>query len=287
MKAERRHQLQDNELVKQLETLPEKLQRNASKIVLAITFFLLVFFILRYRNQAAIQRQNALAGATTTAQLGPRQLRSLDGQFIPPEQLASYRTQITSEVNGAIDTILREAEGDEGAALRADALIAKGDLNWTLANLTPLPGAATQQALRPARTTEEYLKAAETAYRDVVNAYSNHMLAWVGAQFGLAAIAENRGDWQAARDAYSTIINRKDVPIGFQQQAQGKLLILSEIQGPVLLGAYPATAPSTAPSAPSTTDSTIAPAVTTTGADFNSAARLPTTMPAAVPSTQP
>jgi hypothetical protein len=253
MKAERRHQLQDNELAKQLESLPEKLQRHASKIVLAITFFLLVFFMLRYRQNAAIQRQNALAEATATAQLGPRQLRALDGQFIPPEQLAGFRNEVTRDVSNAIDTILREAEGDEGAALRADALVAKGDLNWSLANLSPLRGATTQESLRPPRSSEEYLKSAETAYRDVVNAYSNQMLAWVSAQFGLAAIAENRGDWQAARDAYAAIINRKDAPVGFQQQARGKLLILEDIQGPVLLGAYPATAPATAATTPPTT----------------------------------
>ncbi|CAN5669007.1 hypothetical protein BH09PLA1_BH09PLA1_29710 [soil metagenome] len=280
MKAERRHQLQNNELAKQLETLPEKLQRHASKIVLAVTFFALCLFIFRYRQNAAVARQNSLAGATAMAQLGPRQLRSFDAQFIPPEQLANYRTQITSEVNGAIDTILREAEGDEGAPLRAEALLAKGDLNWTLANLTPLPGAATQPALK-LKPPEEYLKVAESAYRDVLAAYAGQIVPWVAAQFGLAAIAENRHDWSAAQAAYAAVINNNAVPLGFQQQARAKLLMMNEIQGPMLLGQYPATAPSSQPTTgPSASPNSVS-------SDFSSSGKLDTALPTTGPTTAP
>ncbi len=279
MKAERRHQLQNNELAKQLETLPEKLQRHASKIVLAVTAVLLCVFIYRYRVNNAIQRMNALASATATAHFGPRQLRSLDAQYVPPEQLAAYRNQITSEVNTAIDTILREAEGDEGAALRAEALVAKGDLNWTLANLAPLAGAATQPALA-LKKPEDYLKVAESAYRDVINSYAGQKLSWVSAQFGVAAIGENRHDWPAAQAAYAAVLNNSSVPIGFQEQARRKLIIMNEIQGPVLLAAYPATAPSSQPTAGATT----APeSVTQTSSDFNFTGRSPTTAPATNP----
>jgi hypothetical protein len=281
MKAERRHQLQDNELVKQLETLPEKLQRHASKIVLAITFVLLCVFIYRYRVNAATQRLNALAQATATAQLGSRELRRLDAQFVPAEQMAAYRTQLTTEVNNAIDTILREADGDDGAALRADALVAKGDLNWALANLAPLPGATTQPALRLPKSPEDYLKAAEAAYRDVLNAYSNQPMPWVTAQFGLAAIAENRGEWDAARAAYTAIVNSKDTSVAFQQQARAKLLLLNEIQGPVLLSAYPATAPSTQTAGTAATLPTAQ--VERASSDFNTPGRIPTTRPATNP----
>jgi hypothetical protein len=283
MKAERRHQLQDNELAKQLETLPEKLQRHASKIVLAITFVLLCVFIYRYRVNAANARLSALANATATAHLGSRQLRALDAQGLPAEQLALYRQQITSEVNTAIDTILREAEGDEGAALRADALVAKGDLNWTLANLMVLPGAATRPALQP-KPPEEYLKAAEAAYRDVINAYSSQPLAWVSAEFGIAVIAENRGDWDTARNAYSAIINSKTAAVGFQEQAQLKLGMLKEIQGPVLLSAYSSTQPTSQPTTDATANMNSAPLpVTRTSADFDNATRTPTTNPTTQP----
>ena len=281
MKAERRHQLQDNELAKQLETLPEKLQRHASKIVLAVTCVALTVFIYRYRVNSATQWQVALANATAAAQLGPRHLRSLDSQFIPPQELAGLRNSLMQEVNNAIDTILREAEGDEGAALRADALVAKGNLNWTLANLAPLPGSATQPALA-LKPREEYLKLAEAAYRDVLTAYKNQMVAWVSAQFGMAAVAENRGDWPAAQAAYAAVINDTSVASGFQQQARNKLLMMREIQGPVLLSAYPASAPS---SQPATAPGTTAPetAVTTTSADLTSVDRIPTTRPTTSP----
>ncbi|MBC8108868.1 MAG: hypothetical protein H7Z14_19950 [Anaerolineae bacterium] len=281
MKAERRHQLQNNELAKQLETMPEKLQRHASKIVLAVTFVLLCVFVYRYRVNTANQRINALASATATAHFGPRELRNLDAQYFPAQQLASYRTELTSQVHTAIDTILREAEGDDGAALRAAALVAKGDLNWTLANLAPLAGAATQPALA-LRKPEEYLKVAESAYRDVLSTYAGQKLSWVSAQFGLAAIAENRHDWPAAQTAYAAVVNDSTAPIGFQEQARRKLIIMNEIQGPVLLSAYPATAPSSQPTTDATTTSPTP--VTQTSADFNSAAPSPTTLPATAPS---
>jgi len=127
-------------------------------------------------------------------------------------------------------------------------------------------GAATRPALQP-KPPEECLRVAESAYRDVINAYASQPLAWVSAQFGLAVIAENRGDWEAARAAYSAIINNKNAALGFQQQAQIKLLMVNEIQRPVLLSAYsstqPASQPATSPSEPGTTQPALSSATMT------------------------
>src|SRR3954454_22620972 len=127
MKAQRRHQLQANELARQLETFPETLKRNASTILLVITACVVVFFVVRYRRAAAENRQVNLANALLNARDGPNRLRGLDmeqGQA-PPELIASERNAVISGTRTAIDTILREAEGDEGMALRAEALVAK------------------------------------------------------------------------------------------------------------------------------------------------------------------
>src|SRR4051794_40415566 len=160
MKAERRHQLQANELARQLETFPETLKRNASTILLVVTACVVVFFVVRYRRASAENQQINLANALLNARDGPNRLRGLDmeqGQA-PPELIASERNAVISGTRTAIDTILREAEGDEGMALRAEALVAKGDLNWQLANLEPLRAAATQPALALPRSKADYLK---------------------------------------------------------------------------------------------------------------------------------
>jgi hypothetical protein len=250
MKAQRRHQLQANELARQLETFPETLKRNASTILLMITACVVVFFVVRYRRAAAENRQINLSNALMSARQGPQILRSADAWRLqaPIEQVVGKRNQLISETRSAIDTILRDAEGDDERALRAEALVAKGDLNWSLANLKPVPEAATQPALALARTSLEYLKDAEDAYTDVVNGYAGQIVSWVSAQMGLAAIAENRGDWADAGKHYQAVLDRKsDVPEGFARLAAQRLNQLAILQKPIYLGDYPPK-PTTAPS---------------------------------------
>src|SRR5439155_1557079 len=78
--------------------------------------------------------------------------------------------------------------------------------------LQPLPGATTQPTLKLPRSSEEYLKSAADAYGDVVQRYANLPVPWVTAQFGLAAIAENRHDWEKAKQIYVEIQANQSVP---------------------------------------------------------------------------
>jgi hypothetical protein len=253
MKAQRRHQLQTNELARQLETFPETLKRNASTILLVVTACVVVFFVVRYRKAAAENRQISLANALETARGGPQALRNTDALRLqyPIEQVVGRRNQLIAETRSAIDTILRDAEGDDEKALRAEALVAKGDLNWSLASLRPVPEAATQPALALQRTPAEYLRDAEDAYGDVVSGYADRIVSWVTAQMGLAAIAENRGDWAAAKQRYQAIVDRKaDVPDSLARLAAQRINMLAVLQKPIFLGDYPpkpATAATTAP----------------------------------------
>src|SRR5678815_26337 len=107
MKAERRHQLQANELARQLETFPETLKRHASSILLVITACVVVFFVVRYRRDAAINRQINLANAMSTARQGPAELRFVDAAQTqgPIEMVVARRNQLISDTRNAIDTI--------------------------------------------------------------------------------------------------------------------------------------------------------------------------------------
>jgi hypothetical protein len=285
MKAERRHQLQANELAKQLETFPETLKRNASTILLVITACVVVFFVVRYRRASAENRDVNLSNALMNARQGPQELRFVNaaqGQA-PVEAVVARRNQPISESRNAIDTILREAEGDEGMAMRAEALVAKGDLNWALANLEPLAAGATQPTLALPRTQTEYLKDAEDAYNDVVTGYPGQIVSWVSAQMGLAAAAENRRDWAAARKAYQAIIDRKgDVPDDFTQLAARRMAMIPALEKPIFVGEYP---PKTAATGPATAPS-VAADVMTAPASAASAMMAPTTAPVSS-STQP
>lgn len=255
MKAQRRHELQANELARQLETFPETLKRNASTIMLVIAVVLVVFFLVRYRKQAAENRSNVLASSLEMARSGPLRLRTLTWYGLPPDRLAAERGVLVSQTQSAIDSVLREADGsgDDEAAMRASALVSRGDLNWYLANTPPVPGAATQPNLALPKQPDEYLRLAESDYRDVVNGYSKQIVAWVSAQLGLAAIAENRSEWDKARKIYAEVVARADVPNVFQYQAQRRMTLLKDVQSPVLIGEFnPASSmPTTVPAVPS------------------------------------
>src|SRR4051812_17738874 len=102
MKAERRHQLQNNALAQHLETFPEMLKRQASKIMLAITAILVVVFIVRYRNNAAQSKQEALGAAMFQIRQGPQALRSFDSQSASAEMISRYRGEAITVTSNAI-----------------------------------------------------------------------------------------------------------------------------------------------------------------------------------------
>ena len=53
----------------------------------------------------------------------------------------------------------------------------------------------------------------------MLNSYSDDVYAVIAARFGLAAIAENRGDWDAAAKQYDELLKiTKDFP-SYQQMA--------------------------------------------------------------------
>jgi hypothetical protein len=130
-------------------------------------------------------------------------------------------------------------------------------LNWTLANLPPLPGAATRPTLQLPQPQQEYLDQAAQAYDQVLQKYPKQSLAVVSAHFGLAAIAENRGDWDTARQQYEAVTKLKEASQAFRDQASTRLNELDKLKAPVLLA--PATEPTTQASTPTTQASESAP----------------------------
>ena len=242
MKAERRHQLQANELARQLETFPETLKRHASKIILAVTALVVIIFVVRYRQQAEQVRLAGLSNALSVIRRYPNELRALDLMRMPELRVATERTQLIGETTSAIETVLRDADGPYADAMRAEAWVARGDLNWAIANLRPLAGAATQPALKLPRSGDDYLRAAEEAYGTVARHHEAQVVPWVTAQFGLAAIAENRREWDKAREIYTAVLNNTRVPQVFKTQATLRLNTLDQIRNPSLIGPFGAAA---------------------------------------------
>jgi tetratricopeptide (TPR) repeat protein len=282
MKAQRRHELQENELAKIIKGAPTFWQQSGGKLLLACIAALVIAILIRYRmsssREAVAKAQEALATArNSVAEM--QQIAAMSQFSSAPQALDSRRKQAYNEANSAISDAMRTSDDRQ---VEAEALIARGDLNWIAATMPELPGAATQPTLK-FRDQKELLNTAAEAYETVVNSYPDLVHARIAARFGLAAIAENRGQWDVAKSQYEKIaIEAKDIG-AYQTLAAQRLALVPLISQPVMFG-KPTTLPSptTLPTGTLPTTFVAPPAAATTRAAATAPATT-TTTPASQP----
>lgn len=296
MKAQRRHELKTNTLDAKLKKAPAFLQEYSSRILLGLVLCVLAFVLVRYyfdRKSEKAQRASdsmgeavfALGDMATAAQRG--NLQDFTGSL--------------GKIDAAISIVL---DNSEDPKIRATALVVRGDANWKAANLPPLPGATTRPELKLEKPSEYYLKAAEEAYSKVLEPPLNSdPVSVTSARLGLAAIAENRGQFDKAKEYYQKIIADPATDKTYIALAQQRMDDLSKLETPIFLSkSVPAnevvpgtTKPSTNPLTdllmnPSTHPSTN-PSIGTPGGVEPGISVPPSTQPAAtrpmVPTTQP
>jgi hypothetical protein len=168
---------------------------------------------------------------------------SLDAKFFDTVQ------RTAEEANRQLDLVSSNA-GD--AKLLAQAAVMRGDLNFQMANL-PVPAPTTQSSTQPAivlrQSREEYLSAASSAYQEVIDKYGDQPLNVMSAHFGLAAIMENRSQWDEAAQHYKEVLLNQESGPGFKHFAQMRIMDLSTLNRPLLLrdSATPPLIPTTKP----------------------------------------
>ena len=228
------------------------LRRNGSLFLLALVAAAAAFYIARYRTSTAADQLAGTRQSLAAAADGVQQLRSLEGLVgrITPEQYASQRDQLAGGVKTAVENVLKETkDADESdAPARSAALSARADANWSMANLPVPPEATTREILRPASTDKQYLDEAKGDWDLILKQYPKQSAAVADARFGLAAVAEERGEFDAAKKQYEAIAaDAGSVPM-HKEEAERRLKLLPELKTPVRLGT-PATQPSTVPAA--------------------------------------
>jgi hypothetical protein len=284
MKAERRHQLQNNTLAKVITGAPNWWQDAGGKMLAAAVVLLLIVLLVRYRISSNHAAQAKAADNLATARSLIEQIHQLSlYQSAPVQEIAVRRKTYMNDANNAIAEAMRLSDDRK---VQAEALVAKGDLNWTLASQPVLPGAATQPSLQLGKDPKELKNLAAESYEAVLNNYGDLKYASVAARFGLAAIAEDRAEWDGARAQYEKIKAEALDGGAFAAQASARLRLLDLIRQPVIL-APPTTAPAVAPAAtaaPATSPLTAAaagPAFVKPLASSPSATVKPATHPAA------
>ena len=271
MKAEERHELQRNDLADWSKRLGDYAQKHATKLMLVATFILLAIAAWRYRSNQNAANAMAVKGELNAAYGSVRQLELLAVTPLPPEQLAEQRKTLFATTNDALDAVITAGGSTQQLA---SAWTARGKLFWTMAQLPPVPGAATRPELADPQPADKYLEQAKLAFGKIVTDYPQAQPA-VPARFALAAIAETQGKWDDAKTIYEQIKTLPDPMAVNKQLADEHLAVLPQLQKPIYL-ASPTTAPATLPT-PTTLPSAMFPTAPTTE---------PATKPTAKPATQ-
>jgi tetratricopeptide (TPR) repeat protein len=228
------------------------LQQNASRILLGLTLAVLAVLVIRYRIETARQRAATARASVVHARQDMQQLgQDLQLSGAGPEILAARRDQLTAQIMSEISESLADS-GDADAAIRADAYTIRGDLNWSLGNAPVFPEAATRPSLATKDSPDALLSEAEADYRHVVEQYPNQIMDWSTAALGLAAIAEDRSNWDEARKRYEEVEKRTDAPDLVKSTAQLRMALLDRISQPILVGPYSTTAATSPTSEPIT-----------------------------------
>ncbi len=155
-------------------------QKYANVVLIPVIIGLTVFLLVRFRMNANAEAKAADAALLTNIRLQLSQMRQRELSPISanPAQFAEYRNATHFENEKQIDSLL---ESTKDPVTRAEALVAKGDLNWIAANFPELPGATTQPSLRASKPIDDYIAAAEKAYSTVVKDYADQPTAFVSA----------------------------------------------------------------------------------------------------------
>jgi hypothetical protein len=263
MKAQRRHELKTNILAQKLWDLPTTLRQEGAKFLVAGVIVLLAVVLIRMqitsRRQARVDAQNAIALARYQVEYLTRMEPYLISRFgtIPREQSESIARERVRVVAVVRDSLSKVPVDD--APIRAEARVLVGDLNWTVANLSDLPGAATQPSLRLSESRQDHLQAAKFAYEEVLKTYPEQKLQVITARLGLGAIAEDQQQWDVAKEHYQQVVNDPGASEVFKTAAGSLLQKLQETRQPIL-AAYPATQPTTLPTTRETALGPVAPA---------------------------
>ncbi|HEV7301339.1 MAG TPA: hypothetical protein VGN72_18395 [Tepidisphaeraceae bacterium] len=245
--------------------------KYANRILMGLTFLVVLYLLIQYRTGAERRATAASWDNLAAAREKVAQFRSMEDMMrLPPDQIMREAVSLEQSAVPALDAIL-----DDGGQtkLHAQAWVTRGDLFWTLANLPTLPAAATQPALQPSRTPTEYLTTAEAAYQKAVDATEDTVSALAG-RFGLAAVAENRGNWDEAKQQYQAIVNAPAVLPSMKTLAESRLAQVDELRKPLF------TSPTTAPATATTVPAAAASATTLPAAAAASPTTAPTTAPA-------
>lgn len=279
MKAERRHDLKTNTLAREMQNLPQLWRQHGNKLLLVLIGIMLIIIVIRYRLTESAQRESSAKTALTKAEAEIAEIKSTPYWLYTTED--AIVGQFSQQAGFAEDDISEALRSADDPQLRAQAYVARGDLNLLWAGFPTLPAATTRPSLAPPHSRDEYLNNAEAAYNEALKGLASRQTIW-NAHVGLAYVAEDRGEWDAAKRNYETVINDSATPTSikdYAKQREEQLADMSRKRFSAALATEPAlstTGPTLfGPAAPETEPSSVLP--TTRPAGPTAAPQIPAT----------
>lgn len=199
MKAEERHELKENDMVSWFQYgLPIFLKQYGSYLLLALALCLLGYQLWNYREKKhAVEVQSAwnelAAASNPNTENAPAKLQAIINEYnVKPVQALAW-LQIATFYTDAV-AHGNPPEGYNGVKV----------------------------------TKDDALASAEKAANHVINEFPDQTLAVGKAHLALATIAEDRGDWDAAKKQYELLSDKggpfADTAFALTAEAQLKLL---------------------------------------------------------------
>ncbi|MEM7806614.1 MAG: hypothetical protein AAF561_00715 [Planctomycetota bacterium] len=213
--------LSESALGRGLVALWEKIRDNQNLFFIAVIGALGVIFAFQWksrqdRNAEEIARNQlvALRQATDSA----RQLRQV-GARLPEDTLSREVARLDAAFTPAMSGVQGAPGGASSVAWRT-----AGDFHWYLATLpTPLPATRPDEPLVPIAASDARLDQAADAYARVVEDDEASATLRFAARFGLASVAEERGDFDQARVQYDALLGEAALPDPLRQDVEERV----------------------------------------------------------------
>ena len=147
-----------------------------------------------------------------------------------PNELMAKVRDVQQNAAGLVSDVINKTDD---AGIKARALVVRGDLDWAVASLPEVPGAATQPSLRPDPPSEVLMGQAADAYGAVLSGGGADPESVEAAHLGLAAVCEDRGDWAGAKQHLQAVADDKNGISILSQAARTQLAELPTFEKPI------------------------------------------------------
>ena len=239
MKADERHRLKTNELAESLRELPEYLRNHGSQIltwvIVALIVLVSVIWFVRSRSRAARQRNHMLQQLATKVELAQistaEQAPANPETGEPPTSLGYDAKGLTAELGSLAERCSGTATGMMALIQQAEAV--RSELLFSGMSLAD-------------QEREAICAQAESLYQKLLSEYGGFPLANGSARIGLALVAEERRQWDQAREEYQEIVAMGTGVLAgtvFPGRAAARLTVLEDIREPVVFSAPQLVAP--------------------------------------------